>query len=263
MKSLWDGSFVIKAINRLSHTKYVPAPDADIDRYIAEHCPNDFWKSLSSGAREVWVKFHTIFEKFEIRTIVYVGAHIGTTALRLDDAFPEREFYLFEPVPQAYEKLVDNTIGRRNMRCFKLAAGSQEGRRTMFVDSFLPASSLLPYEAIATQEFPFLGNQTNIEVNIRPLDSVLHECKVKNVDLLLMDVQGYEDEVLRGAAQALASCKVVISELSLEVLYVRSATFDSLYQTLMAEGFRLRYLINPMEGASHRVLQIDGIFVRK
>ena len=81
--------------------------------------------------------------------------------------------------------------------------------------------------------------------------------------MLLMDVQGYEDEVLRGAETTLAACKVVVSELSLQALYQGSSTFDSVYQTLAHRGFRLRYLLNPIEGTSRRVLQIDGVFIRE
>ncbi len=78
-----------------------------------------------------------------------------------------------------------------------------------------------------------------------------------------MDVQGYENEVLLGAQETLKSCKVVISELSLQALYRGSSTLDSVYQTLVHQGFQLQYLINPMQGVSHQILQIDGIFVRE
>jgi hypothetical protein len=77
-----------------------------------------------------------------------------------------------------------------------------------------------------------------------------------------MDVQGYENEVLLGAKETLKSCKAVISELSLQTLYGGSSTFDSVYQVLVHQGFQLQYLLNPMQGKSLQILQIDGIFVR-
>ncbi len=97
---------------------------------------------------------------------------------------------------------------------------------------------------------------------MRALDAIVKEEKIADVDLLVMDVQGYEDEVLRGAKETLKSCKIVISELSLQALYKNSSTFDSVYQTLIHQGFLLQYLVNPMQGESRQILQMDGIFVR-
>ena len=148
------------------------------------------------------------------------------------------------------------------MHCLNIAAGSKEEYRQMLVDEFSPASSLLPYEPIALQEYPFLGRQQNVNIKIMPLDLVMKENNIDGIDLLLIDVQGYENEVLLGAKETLKSCKVIISELSLQALYRDSSTFDSVYQSLVQQGFQLQYLLNPMQGESHQILQIDGIFVR-
>ena len=159
--------------------------------------------------------------------------------------------------------LVINVGSRSNMLCANVAAGTKAKCERMYIDSFSAASSLLPYESLALQEYPFLGSQIVQEVQVKPLDDILQSCEAEDVDPLIMDAQGYEDEVPRGASRTLKSCKVVMSELSLQTLYVGSSTFDSVYQALVREGFRPRYLINPNEGASHQVLQIDGIFVRE
>ncbi|MGB0383222.1 MAG: FkbM family methyltransferase [Ardenticatenaceae bacterium] len=262
LKSIRDRSFIQKVLNRLLSSKYVPAPHLAIDHYIANHYPNDGWQSLSLQARKVWTELSPVFDNKKINTIAYVGAHMGDTALALDQAFPGREFYLLEPLPDLFKKLTEKTATHKNMHCLNVAAGSQETSLDMLVDNYAPASSLLPYEPIALQEFPFLGKQSTKKVIVKPLDNILKECKASEIDLLLMDVQGYENEVLQGAHQTLASCKVVISELSLVPLYVGSSTFDSVYKTLLCNFFNLEYLINPIKGTSQQVLQVDGVFIR-
>lgn len=263
LKSVRDRSFALKVLNRFSHIKYVPSENSILDQYISEHYPGDGWKSLSPIARRAWVKLLPVFHQNEIHTIAYVGANDGESAMALDEAFPGNIFYLLEPVPETFEILIKNVAGSPNIHCFNFAAGAKEQQLDMYVDSFSPASSLLPYEDLAQREFPFLEPKETLKVQIKPLDSILRDCGARRIDLLLMDVQGYEDEVLRGANETLKSCKVVISELSLENLYVSSSTFDSVYQTLIKNGFRLKSLINPAEGKSHRILQIDGIFTRE
>lgn len=262
-KSVQNGSFVHKIANRLSRIQYVPGPEMEIDEYLAKHYPNgDAWRLLSPGGRKIWIQFYPIFNQYEIKGIVYAGAHTGDIALALNEVFPGREFFLFEPVPQTFELLVEKTKQHKNMHCVNIAAGSKEEQRDIFVDEFSQASSLLPYEPIATREYPFLGRQHNVKVNIKPIDVVMKEHKAAT-DLLIMDVQGYENEVLMGAEETIRSCKVIISEMSLQALYSGSSTFDSIYQALIKKNFHLQYLINPMQGESHKILQIDGIFVHE
>jgi fibrillarin-like rRNA methylase len=141
LKSLHDGSFAIKILNRVSKIKYVPESSVTIDEYISKHYQGEGWKTLSVKAKKAWVQFSPIFKKYEIQTIAYVGANIGTTALALDEAFPGCNYYLLEPIPQVFEELVKNTSQKQNMHCVNIAAGAKKDRRNMFVDNYFPASS--------------------------------------------------------------------------------------------------------------------------
>lgn len=261
-KSVQDGSFVYKIANRLSRIQYVPGPEIETDAYLAKHYPNgNFWRLLPPAGRKIWIQFSPIFNAHDVKVIVFAGAHTGDVALALNEVFPGREFYLFEPVPQTFTLLSEKTKRYENMHCFNIAAGSKEEQGDIFVDEFTQASSLLPYEPIATREYPFLGRQHSVKINIKPIDMVMAAHNAV-ADLLIMDVQGYENEVLMGAGETINSCKVVISELSFQALYQGSSTFDSVYQVLVKKGFHLQYIINPMQGDSRHILQIDGIFVR-
>jgi hypothetical protein len=149
------------------------------------------------------------------------------------------------------------------MHCINAAAGSENAQREMFIDGYSQASSILPYEPLALNEYPFLGSQQSIKVQVRRLDDILMDCNAPLIDMLIMDVQGFEDHVLEGATNTLKKCSVVVSELSLQKLYVGGSSFDSVYQILTRHGFALKSLMNPMEGVSHQILQIDGIFLRE
>lgn len=262
--SLRDGSFSRKVLARALGPRWVPAPHVEIDEYLATHYPGRRWKSLSPGARKTWVQHAPLFSQHAVRTIAYAGAHLGATALALNEAFPGARFVLLEPAPDTFRQLAANTAGCPNMSCLNLAAGASEGSQDFYLDAYAPASSLLPYETVALEEFPFLGRQAKTTVQVKPLDAIMLECGLAGqVDMLIMDVQGYEDQVLLGAGQTLESCAVVISELSLQPLYAHSSTFDSVHQALTRRGFCLRFLLNPLEGVHRQILQVDGVFVRE
>ncbi len=262
LKSLRERTFFIKLHNRISRTKYVPSQEALLDEFLAQHYPGDGWRTLSPIGKRTWVDFSPFFSDVAIKTIAYVGAHDGSVALSLDEAFPGRTFHLIEPLPQVFASLVQNVRHRSNMHCHNVAAGAAGGWQHMFVDEFTQASSFLPYAPLALKEYPFLGNQQKVQVHVLPLDEILKGTTDGVTDFLIIDVQGFEDQVIQGASDTLRNCKAVMGELSLEPLYFGSSSFDSVYRALVNMNFSLRYLLNPSEGSSRRILQIDGIFCR-
>ena len=82
--------------------------------------------------------------------------------------------------------------------------------------------------------------------------------------LMVLDVQGYEFEVLKGSERLLADVDIVICEISVEVLYQQQATFHDIYTWLTDRGFYYSgdydRLMSPVDG---RVLQVDAIFDRR
>lgn len=258
-----DGTLPYKAACRITRTSYSPPPHIRVAEVLADIFPGNAWRSFSPVARRIWIDLHVALDPVDIRHVVHVGAHTGEFSLAFNEAFPGRQLYLLEPAPQTYATLLKNVGGFENIHCLNVAAGAEDGTATLHVDEYSPANSLLPYTKAALQEFPFLGKQTSCQVRIRPLDSALQEWGAPFPELLVLDAQGYENNILRGAPLTLETCRVVMCELSLRPLYAESSTFESVYETLTARGFRLRHLVNPVEGRSLQVLQIDGIFIRE
>ncbi len=103
IKSVQDGSFAFKLLNRISPVEYVPGPEQEINEYLLKHYPQgESWRTLSSSGKKTWIQFHTIFNRHKINNIAYVGANEGNTALALNEVFPGCEFFLFEPAPQTF-----------------------------------------------------------------------------------------------------------------------------------------------------------------
>jgi FkbM family methyltransferase len=263
LKSIQDGSFPIKLLNRISRTKYVPSQEVRMDEFLAEHYSAEGWKKFFLNAKRIWMDLYPVFNQIDIRDITYVGVHNGEVALGMDEAFPLRHFFLIEAAPTTFQKLTENVSSRPNMRCVNIAAAAKDETVDMFVDDFSAASSILPYSEMAIRESPFLGRGNKTRVKGQPLDYILQEHSVEKTDMLILDVQGYEDKVFSGALLTLESCKVVMSELSLQDLYLGSSTFDSVYRQLSDRKFRLRYLLNPIKGSGQMILRIDGTFMRE
>ena len=89
------------------------------------------------------------------------------------------------------------------------------------------------------------------------------EMELSEKTLLKIDVQGYEDRVLRGATRTLERVHYVIVEVSVGPLYDGQAQFHTIYEFLVQSGFsymgNMEQLSSPMDGS---ILQVDSLFGR-
>jgi len=78
-----------------------------------------------------------------------------------------------------------------------------------------------------------------------------------------MDIQGFEDEVIKGGLDVFKIEKIIIVEISFETLYKDEPLFDGVYSLLKLLGFtfvgNLKQSVNKNDG---RFLQADSIFIK-
>ena len=83
------------------------------------------------------------------------------------------------------------------------------------------------------------GNvQKEIEVDGIRIDTYMENNNIKNIDLLCIDLQGYELQALKTLGDKLLKVKYIISECSIESTYKNGATFYELNKYLENYGFK-------------------------
>ena len=133
-------------------------------------------------------------------TVVDVGANIGFITVRAARA--ASHVIAIEPHPTRFRYLERNVAlnGLRNVTCINCAVGRAEGEMVLYdVDPTLGPRSL---DVSATP-----GRGRCYRVPLRTLDSL-----VQDADLVKIDVEGYEEEVLRGATELLGSRPLLVVE---------------------------------------------------
>jgi FkbM family methyltransferase len=145
--------------------------------------------------------------------VIDVGANLGFVVLLFaKHVGPGGQIYAFEPSPFAYTKLlkVMEKNQLHNVQCFNLGCGNTRKEETLLV----PASS-----GNATVRRSGLhpgGVCREVNIQIDTLDNVILPFEQK-VDLLKIDTEGFEDQVLEGAAEVVARYRpIVYLELSQE-----------------------------------------------
>lgn len=137
-------------------------------------------------------------------TLVDIGAHNGETALVWSLLCDSPTILSFEPNPDCYKLLRRNTAGLR-VQTFNVGLGERNGRMPFDMG---PAHSF-------RRTFQFGDGECDhtMLIDIRRGDDLLD---VPHIDLLKIDVEGFERQVLDGLACTLPRCDFLQIEISLE-----------------------------------------------
>jgi FkbM family methyltransferase len=141
--------------------------------------------------------FRTLVEESDV--VLDIGANIGCTALLFGGLC--REVHAFEPSPTTFAFLEGNVSrsGLKNVRLHNVGLGAEPGR---FPLTFSPANRSGAFVSTGTKASA--GHAVE-EVLIRPLDGVTTSLDIRKVDLIKIDVEGFEGHVLKGARRTLTT----------------------------------------------------------
>lgn len=127
-----------------------------------------------------------------------VGANIGQTVQAIKSVSPSTLVYAFEPVPSSFTKLKQNVQAFPGVQCFETAMGAAAGRANMAANDLSGTNSLLSV----------ITNENYISIDIDTVDAFCGRNGISSVDMLKIDTEGYELEVLKGAAEMLQQNRV-------------------------------------------------------
>jgi len=208
-----------------------------------------------------WKIHKNWFQTCGFKTIIDIGANTGPFSFAARVFLPDAFIYSFEPLPECFEQLLKNLAPFGNFTAFQTAIGDQNGQIEIWKSDFSESSSILRMGELHKRTFPHTANTHVVHVPISRLDNYLGKMNLIPPILLKIDVQGYEEMVIRGAAKTLEKIDWVMTEMSFQSLYVGQPLFNEIYQSLISRGYKfagnLEALYSPLDGS---ILQSDGIF---
>ncbi len=202
-----------------------------------------------------------------IQTVLDVGANEGQFARYVTRVLPSVRIYSFEPLTGPFAKLKQWTeeVNPPRANIFNLALGQEEGWIEMFEHVNITGhSSVLNTTDLSHSLYPQTRQQRTTRVAMTKLDTLLDKGDIELVPeiLLKLDVQGYEDRVLRGAPTVLAHARACLLEVNFDPLYKSQATFQELFEILSKSGYRYAGCFGQGFGVDGHVIGADELFVR-
>jgi FkbM family methyltransferase len=172
--------------------------------------------------------------------------------------------YGFEPLPQVFERLKSNFSQDHAFEAINLGLGEQEGMLEFWENDYSPSSSFLRLTDTHRENFEEATVEKKVNVKIDKLDRVFETKEFQHPLLVKIDVQGFEDRVIKGGENTIRKAEMVICELSFTELYKGQPLFADIFRQLQDLGF---YFAGQMDQISapdtQQPLQADGIFLKK
>ncbi len=210
-----------------------------------------------SGNKFKWL------QDFNINTILDIGANTGQFILDIRKFFPMATVYSFEPLKDVYKELNRNSLWDINWVPYDVALGDFNGLTKINRNTIATDSSLLSMTKFYKERYFFKTEEWEEDIRIRRLDDL--NLDLKSELMIKMDVEGFEDKVIKGGETTFKKAKVIFTEVTFQKeRYEGQVLFDDLYEILKEIGFKcygfysVRY--DPKSGAPSYA---DTVFVKE
>jgi len=239
---------------------------------------NNLKKILKSSIRSFGFDLHRLspganasfqllkgLNRFGVDVVFDIGANVGQFSTELRSVGFDGRIVSFEPLPDAYETLIQAASSDRLWDVHsRVAIGDFDGEIEINIAGNSVSSSVLPMleaHSSAAEGSAYVGKA---RTPIIRLDSIARQyIKASEKYFIKVDTQGFEWQVLDGARETLANAQGVLLELSLVPLYEGQKLWMEMIGRLKADGFTLwaiqKGFTDPRDG---RTLQMDAIFFR-
>lgn len=189
--------------------------------------------------------------------IIEAGAHHGEDTILLKGLWPHATIYAFEPHPESYKKLIQNTHGIHKIYPYWLALNAQTGSALFYCCRLHDgASSLLES---SPERKDFYNDKKAIIVPCTTLDDWAAAHSINYIDFCWLDMEGAELLMLTNSPQMLATIKAIYIEVNFQEFRKTMAQYAAVKEFLNQQGFELIF-ITPHSSYD---VQANALFVRK
>ena len=235
---------------------------------------NEFFKKVISLCRsKLWLKgmFHGLYATVELEklvkdikapeTIIDIGSNKGQFILLMEQIFPNKIVYSFEPIIEMINKQKKFYKYKKNITFHNLALGSSICSKEFLITSRMDSSSFLKVVSNTNKS----KNYNVIEkrdIKVSTLDEIFLNEKIPHPILIKMDVQGYELEVLKGAKNLLNKTDYLLLEVSENEMYQNQPTEKIIIEYLKDLNFEIFKANNWLSIKNTNFKQRDILFYK-
>ena len=179
----------------------------------------------------------------ESKGILHIGAHKGGEANIYD--FFGKDVIWVEANPSIFKILEENIYQYKQQQAFNVLLGDIDGKISKFYlsNNDNASSSIFKFDQNVTNQSLFPNRNlkmiNEIDLKMLTLDSLVakNNLIINNYKHWIIDVQGAELLVLKGAEKSLKFCESLLIEISTKIIYQGGVLWNEISEWLKQKGF--------------------------
>ena len=206
-----------------------------------------------------------LLREYDVDLVLDVGANVGQFASKLIDVGWDGRIVSFEPLSEPYEALVRASAAHPQWELApRCCIGDRSGEIEVHISENSVASSVLPLAESMDTYSPDARYTASESALMYTLDEAAEPYfKDARRPFLKIDVQGYEEQVLAGAAGIFPRLVGLEIEMSFIELYEGQMLFSEMLRRVESEGFVVHRMVPSFSVVENgRWLQVDVILFR-
>jgi FkbM family methyltransferase len=194
--------------------------------------------------------------------ILDVGGNIGETAEAMHTLWPAARLVSFEPIPGAAD--ANRLRAADRWEVITTAIGERHGRELLWFCTNQHTASTMQAPGTARERLYGIHDVHEVtEVETQPLDAFLSLANGRERILIKIDVEGYEEHVLKGARDFLSLATTVICEVQQDpTIFLGSPSPYMVDRRMQDAGQSFVGIIGCELSPTGRVMQWDGEWTR-
>ena len=213
-------------------------------------------KGLLNGIAAT-VELENMVKNINLETIIDVGSNKGQFIMLMEQIFPNKIIYSFEPIFEVLEKQKKFFNYKKNIFFYNFALGSVPSTKEFFITKRIDSSSFFKINITKNKNYEI---QTKKNVQIKTLDEVMANKEIIKPILVKIDTQGYELEVLKGSERTLSNIDYLLIEVSENEMYINQPKSDEIIEYLQNINFNIIKQTPPIKINNTNFIQRDVLF---
>ncbi len=186
--------------------------------------------------------------KGQLKCCIDVGAHHGETIKSFNKNFKIEKIIAFEPSKKNFKILLEKNKNIKNLKAFNIGLGEKNEILNFKQHAESQSSTLAKINDQSNyyKRKIFYLNFFNkdkiqfydIKVEVDRLDNILKSLKIKYVDILKIDTEGYDFNVIKGLGEYIKSVKYIYFEHHFHNMLIKDYTLNDIHNYLVKNNFK-------------------------
>lgn len=199
--------------------------------------------------------------------IIDVGAHIGQSATEYLKTFKHPSIKCIEPCKESFDILSKRFRNERHVECFNIGLAEKNLKLSLNINHSSDTNSFLNFSEDAGeiwQDREYFQTKSRKKVDCFSLDSFCNEYKINQIDILKLDVQGFEKNTLIGAREKMKQEQInfIYTEVSFQHTYKDQTKVHEVFEILYNHNFEVFNFFENVTKSS-QLIQANILFINK